>query len=306
MPARACLTCSPPPLASLFACCALAGLPPGSWFDLSTGSLRAGPLLTPRRRFHLADMPVFAIGGSVVGRRGLPPSGSLVGLAAAAYDAIEWTVHPGSQSSSGGGRLYEDDGETTRYLPAEGAQFVWINTSYAWEASGANLTLKVDPDEGGGYEGRPLQRSHTFRLPLTLPPSSVSLDGKELPYAPVWRARGKLGDPSFRGAWTYDGDQLATPDRPAGRPFGAGYVVQKRRWSRVIVSSCRAIGGILSPRRTLARRTFPSTSGSPSWEEARSRRNLQRCSRGRSPLCQQRWWRRPLPHRQSRQHRLHR
>lgn len=133
-----------------------------------------------------------------------------MGLAAAAYDAIEWTVHPGSQSGSGGGSLYEDDGETTRYLPAEGAQFVWINTGYAWDASGAVLTLKVDADEGGGHEGRPLQRSHTFRLPLTLPPSSVSLDGKRLPYAPVWRARGELGDPSFRGAWTYDGDQLAT------------------------------------------------------------------------------------------------
>ena len=94
-------------------------LPPGGWYDLATGSVRAGPA-SLTAHVHLSDVPAFAVGGSVIGRRPLAASGSVVGLAASTYNTLEWTVYPGGAASTGGGALYEDDGETISYLPSEG------------------------------------------------------------------------------------------------------------------------------------------------------------------------------------------
>ena len=81
---------------------------------------------------------------------------------------------------------------------------MWITTTYAWDASNASLVLTVSADSGNGYDGQPTSRSHTFRLPCTLPPTNVSLDGEPVPFAPPWQAA------SGAASWTYDGSALET------------------------------------------------------------------------------------------------
>ena len=178
-------------------------LPPGGWFDLVTGSIRAGPA-SLTAHVHLSDVPAFAVGGSVIGRRPLDAAGSIVGLAATAYSALEWTVYPGGAASTGGGVLYEDDGETMAYLPSEGNHSTWIRTAFAWDAANSTIELSVAADAGAGFVTHPAARDHSFRLPCTLPPLNVTLGGKALPYAQPWQAA------AGTASWTYDGATLAT------------------------------------------------------------------------------------------------
>ena len=170
-------------------------LPPGNtWFELHTGSLiKPGGL---KRHMHLFDTPVYAKGGSVVCRRVLDQTkSSLLGAATRSFPALEWTIHPGGSTPSGQGQIYEDDGETLKYLDGKFSDTI---LQYVW--SGASLTINVTTQ--GSFDELPVSRPHSIVLPLLPPPAAVHVDGTALASA---RERGAPG----AGVWSYDGANLA-------------------------------------------------------------------------------------------------
>ncbi len=222
-------------------------LPPGEWFELHTGTLRRGPA-SLAARVHLRDVPVYARGGSLVARRPLGEAEGAIGSAAKPYAAIEWTLHPGA--ASGSAAVYEDDGRSVSYLAEGGSRYVMINASYAWDAAGKTLSLALAADDGKSFDGAPSARAHTFRLPCTAPPTSVTLDAgsqkAQLKFAPVWRSA--VG----AGSWTYDGDALETvvtlPPLPTSKPFSL--TIATPRGEAQPLSSLR--GAIIAARRAKA------------------------------------------------------
>ena len=209
-------------------------LPPGLWFELHSGRLLKGASAGGTARslgVHIDDVPIYAKGGAVVPRRPLV-AGSTVGLAAHAYDALEWSIYPGAPS--GKGRVYEDDGETYAYL--HGA-FATTELAYAWldgHTLHVQLTTQVSGD-GSFAKQLPAERRHTLRLPNALPPTAVVAQGAPAqahppgqgalpPTALRWRrskggSKGRLGGEERgarahhgaeeAGSWSYDGSELA-------------------------------------------------------------------------------------------------
>ena len=182
-------------------------VPPGSWYALHSGVLLSGPTTLHSVGVHLLDTPVFAKSGSVVARRPLPRDGSSssIGLAGQPYAEIEWSIHPPPPYClwQGIGTVYEDDGETYDYLRGKSAT---TTLSYTWSADGTQLKVDIIVNASGGY-ALDVPRSHTLRLPSTLPPTSVLLNVQELPQQALsWSRYGGAGSAS----WWYDGAELAT------------------------------------------------------------------------------------------------
>ena len=187
--------------------------PPGLWFEIHSGKLLQGPASRARVGVHLLDTPVYAKGGAVVPRRPLA-LGATVGLAAKAYEAIEWTIYPGAPSGSG--TVYEDDGETYGYL--HGASAV-SSLAYVW-TGGNTLHVSISASvSGDGSYAHQLHkaRTHSIRLPNVLPPLSVMVAGTG---GPRRLAFARSAAPT---SWHYNGDDLAAvvtlPAAPATEPL---------------------------------------------------------------------------------------
>jgi hypothetical protein len=171
-------------------------LPSGDWFEIHTGTMQTGPR-TRSIQVHLLDVPVYAKAGAVVPR--LPPregGSSSVGRASEPYRALEWTIYPGK--ASGAGVVYEDDGETYDYLKGKSA-VTTLKYARSSDQSQLNVSLALT---GSGFATLPSSRAHIVRLPSTLPPMKVVVNGtQEL----KWARRGHIGS----GTWSYDGEDLA-------------------------------------------------------------------------------------------------
>jgi hypothetical protein len=110
---------------------------------------------------------------------------------AAPVDPLILVLFPGKRGEC---RLYEDEGNTTGY---QGRSFA--STKISSRRAGNILTLQVDP-ANGRYPGMPSTRALEVRIPRSLPPSLVEVDGKPVKFSAVRRI----------GCWMYDGTQLNT------------------------------------------------------------------------------------------------
>ena len=151
-------------------------LPPGSWYDTTTGALLAGGAGAQHAGIYtLAQIPLFYAAGSVIPYlplRSLP----VLGLASQQYSFLGFKIVPGA--ASGNASVYEDDGVTTAYLTAPGASLAW--TTAAYSVAGATLTISIST--AGAFAGLPASRAYQLRLLNLGTLASVSVNGAPVGY----------------------------------------------------------------------------------------------------------------------------
>ena len=210
-------------------------LPPGSWYELHTGTLRRGAVEFAQA-VHIDDVPVYARAGAVVPTRALP-HGALIGGAAHVSPDLIWTIYPGAQS--GNGHVYEDDGESEEYLRGAYTRtalaYTWHDLDgasvhvarlshtrggesvHAARTRGGTLTIEIAAVDGPAtWRDGASSRAHTIRLPGSRPPRAVRFAGEPLRYS---RSGGA-------GTWSYDGADLATVIELGAAPLAAKLVVE--------------------------------------------------------------------------------
>lgn len=172
-------------------------VPPGQWYEQETGFLHTGAadgstILT--KLFDLSEIPIFYRAGAVI--PSIPvPVGDTLGLAQRAYTALNFAIVPGS--SSGSGRVYEDDGFTMDYLNGSSAMTEVVYTRPD------SATLSVTVSTTGSFPGMATARTYSITvlnsLPLVAASFTVGTQTVQLPYSRLAK--------SF--SWTYDGHQMA-------------------------------------------------------------------------------------------------
>lgn len=160
-------------------------LPPGKWFDTALGELHDGGR-TIRRRYLISEIPVFVRGGAIV-----PAQKPPLRLNDRSYRDLVVIAYPG-----GDGRydLYEDDGISQDYLRGQSAT---IRLAQRSSAAGRGITIAA---ARGNYKGFLATRTLEVRLPASVPPRLVKVNGEAL----RWSHR------PADGAWSYDGDTATT------------------------------------------------------------------------------------------------
>lgn len=159
-------------------------LPPGTWYEWSSGAQLDGDRQL-RRQFALDEIPVYARAGAVIP---MQPSNWRAGQGSP--EKLILAIFPGG---SGSARVYEDAGDSLGYKSGE---FAWTAVRHATAANGARR-IEILPAEGK-YPGMPAERSYEVRLVAAWPPSSVTHNGKPVPFS-----RDEVVVP----AWRYDGNR---------------------------------------------------------------------------------------------------
>ena len=157
--------------------------PEGSWFDMATGMMYSGDRIVDLE-YTISENPWFVKAGSII-----PMNPSDVENLQKESGTLVLTFVPGADGEL---RLYEDDGMSQDYI--NGGAWTHIYK----KSVGNNIKIAVDPRQGT-YAGAPEGRAYELRLPASMPPVSVKVDGIEIPYR-----RFAEGD-----CWTYDAYDLA-------------------------------------------------------------------------------------------------
>ena len=161
-------------------------LPAGEWFDTVRGRRLAGPCEYTDRCLY-DEIPVFVRAGAVIpGQRGATR------LDEKSYSHLVVNVYPGA---SGSYDMYEDDGLTPDYLEKNHA---YIRMSHAKAGKTRTVTVKK---LSGDFKGFLAKREVEVRLHCVVPPESVKIDGKAIPFCRRFEfAEG--------AAWCYDGEKV--------------------------------------------------------------------------------------------------
>eukprot|EP00042_Codosiga_hollandica_P032126 m.200668 g.200668 ORF g.200668 m.200668 type:complete len:1028 (+) comp53818_c0_seq1:262-3345(+) len=169
-------------------------IPPGLWYEVTSGSLINGAsdgntILT--KSYDLSEIPVFVRAGAIV--PSIPiVEGNTIGLAQQQYTSLVFNIHPGA--TEGSTSVYEDDGYTLDYLTG-----AFANTTASYSRTSTSLTFTLQASQGG-FSSFPASRTITLRILNAMPPTSVSANGASVPYARYGGAN----------SWTYDGIGIAT------------------------------------------------------------------------------------------------
>ncbi len=180
-------------------------LPPGQWIEWESGTLLRGDRVI-HRPFALNEIPIYVKAGAIV-----PQENPLNFAQNPQVDPLILTIFPGD---SGSFQLYEDEGNTDAYKTGA---FAKTRISFRREKPGT-LEVTIDPPKGK-YPGMLTERAYEIRLPLTLPPVSVRVNGKVLPHTRYLS----------RNAWCYNGNnletQLLTPELKIDQPVHIQVIV---------------------------------------------------------------------------------
>jgi alpha-glucosidase (family GH31 glycosyl hydrolase) len=167
-------------------------LPPASWVDLLTFSVRQGSSNTVlTKKYHLAEIPMFVKVGTILPLKPLRID-QMLAQARRQYDHLQFVAFSPFEVSSGSTEVYEDDGETLNYLNGD---LSWTTASFDVQGNDLTFTIKTS----GSFPELPQKKSVTIVLTNTVPPSGVKIQGKDVPYS-------RFGGP---GTWTYDGAELS-------------------------------------------------------------------------------------------------
>ena len=167
-------------------------LPEGTWFDWSTGEKYDGGKVI-NKTYMLEELPLFVQEGAIIPM--YPKITNLQDLPA----QLNLKVFPGAKGTF---ELYEDQGDNENYK-SDAYAITVISQS---EINNEKI-ISISPTKGQ-YEGMPSARRYDIELPISFPPTSVSVNGKNYDYS----------ENKTTGAWTYDGEELMThisiPEQP--------------------------------------------------------------------------------------------
>jgi alpha-glucosidase len=162
-------------------------LPPGTWIEWFSGKTFTGPT-TIERAFALGEIPVYVKAGAII-----PMQPKMRNTSERAVDPLILTVFPGENGET---RVYEDAGNTAGYQDGEAA---WKPVRHV-RADATTRRIELPPVQGR-YPGMPEARGYEIRLPSTLPPERVRVNGVDVRYSGL-----EDGGPG----WRYDGQTLTT------------------------------------------------------------------------------------------------
>lgn len=153
-------------------------LPPGAWYEESTGVVHTGADSTGTaltKAYDLSETPVFVRAGAIVPTIRVT-DGDTIGVAGRQYTNVEFAVYPGS--TEGKTRVYEDDGSTTNYVHGS---YAYLDASYTVDGSTLTFTAQMD-SEGTPSDASvtPNTRQMSLRIKSASAPSQVRARRAEL------------------------------------------------------------------------------------------------------------------------------
>ena len=161
------------------------------WYDVSTGIMYKGgsehTLL-----YTIEENPFYVKAGAVI-----PMADPEIEHLQQQYKEIRLFVAPGEGESKT--VIYEDDGDTQAYKSE------YATTEVVNIAQGKTVTLMVAPRKGS-FKGVLENRKVSVVMECLLPPTSVKVNGIEVPYARFASFDQKEG----KQVWGYDGSRLQT------------------------------------------------------------------------------------------------
>ncbi len=175
-------------------------LPAGDWVEWQTGTRFHGPIAI-QRKFSVSQIPVYVRAGAIV-----PEAPAMQYSNQKPLDPLIVNVFPLADGESSSYILYEDAADSPAYQQGADAR-----TELRATEEGSELTMEIAAAKGT-YAGMPGARASEIRLPADWPPTSVTVDGRTLPYAPAKEATG----------WRFEGNTLTTvinvPSSPVNQP----------------------------------------------------------------------------------------
>ncbi len=209
-------------------------LPKGRWYDTALGQslvVRAAAGEGFERRYLLSEVPVFAADGAVVaGQVGAHR------LDAACYPHLSITAYPGSV---GAGSLYEDDGMSSAYLSGS-----CVRVALSQRTTATTRTVRLARAKGD-YEGWVRHRPVDFRVVAEAVPSSVRLDGHDVPMATAADGTGAVPPDGNRAStfWWYDAAAASVVVHADRIDLRAGATLTLRRDGSLPRSTSRLLDG---------------------------------------------------------------
>ena len=161
-------------------------LPEGQWLEYSTGALLKGNT-SYDRQYTQEEIPMFLKEGSII-----PLNPEMKNLQEQPSKNVLLFV-PGL--NKGQVTLYEDDGHTDSYKKG-GVSYRKITRE---NDSDKKIKIQIEP-QTGTYKGQVTQQAFELRLPNTIAPVQVIVDGKQYPFVADGRP----------GTWSYSNTDLAT------------------------------------------------------------------------------------------------
>jgi alpha-glucosidase len=186
-------------------------LPKGDWIEWPTGKHFPGPV-SAARSFTIAQIPVYVKAGAIV-----PMQPPMLHTGERPVDPLivnVWPLEPGASSNYS---VYEDSGASVEYQKG-----VFARTPIKATQTGDVLRVEMGPVEigvGGSYPGMLKTRGYELRLPADWPPVSVTVNGKQVPFA----------KPGEHGGWSFEGNTLTTIVPVPATSTAAKVVVEVRR-----------------------------------------------------------------------------
>jgi alpha-glucosidase (family GH31 glycosyl hydrolase) len=182
-------------------------LPPGDWYEWTTGRTLHGPL-TFQHAYSLAQIPIFVRAGAI-----LPTAPPMSSTSEKPVDPLILNVFPLASGAQSSYMLYQDSGIDDTYRNG-----VATRTAITASQAGAILTVSVAP-AAGGYPSMLQSRGYEVRLPGDWPPDEVTVNNTLVAYNALSRT----------GGWHYEGNTLTTVIHVPSTSVQKGITVRVRR-----------------------------------------------------------------------------
>ena len=167
-------------------------LPKGNdWYDMATGDMYKGGS-SDTLKYTIDENPYFVKAGSII-----PMASKDIKSLQEKSNELYLFIAPGNGESRTS--VYEDDGKSQAYANE------YATTEVSKKSDAKSIKVTVCPRKGFYADADP-QRRIRIVLEGVFAPSSVKIDGVEVPYD---RFAGQTVSKSQKAVWNYDGDDLA-------------------------------------------------------------------------------------------------
>lgn len=161
-------------------------IPPGTWIEWFSGNRYIGPKVVDRT-FSLDETPVYVKAGAII-----PMQTKNQDSQANTIDPLVLTMFP---TDSGSTMIYEDDGNSSKYMKNEFAE----TPVRLRRLDDRTLTIEIGPARGK-FQGMFHRRKYELRIRGSWPPSTVTVNGIALGFS----------ESSTESGYHYDGNTLTT------------------------------------------------------------------------------------------------
>ncbi len=161
-------------------------LPEGEWIEWCSGTILKGGKIM-ERAFALDEIPVYVKSGAII-----PMQPKMKHTGEKPVNPLILTIF---QGKSGATQVYDDEGNTNNYKTGD---YTFTNINFD-RNDNKKIKVVIEPVQGS-YPGMLESRAYELRLPLTLPPEQVKVNGKTIGYE----------KDAYANTWNYHGDELTT------------------------------------------------------------------------------------------------